>query len=154
MCRRAAVMDEGRGVFTLRICRALRGGRVPGESLTRVLVGPAGSYEPTGRVQPAIVSDNHRDTVWKQHRAPWFQSWRVETSAEQIGEGSRGPPAGGRRNEHERVCARACRARACPARACLRTLGRVAVGLWPYGLWNLAVWPLDSRRMAFPHFAR
>ena len=70
MCRRAAVMDEGREVFTLHICRALRGGRVPGESLTRVLVGPVGSCGPTGRVQPAIVSDNHRDTVWKQYRAP------------------------------------------------------------------------------------
>ena len=69
MYRRAAVMDEGREVFTLRICRALRGGRVPGESLTRVLVGPAGS-EPTGRVQPAIVSGNHRETVWKQYRTP------------------------------------------------------------------------------------
>ena len=68
MCRRAAVMDEGREVFTLHICRALRGGRVPGESLTRVLVGPAGSYEPTGRVQPAIVS--HRAPVWKQYPDP------------------------------------------------------------------------------------
>ena len=63
-------MDEGRGVFTLHICRALRGGRVPGESLTRVLVGPAGSYEPTGRVQPAIVSDDHRAPVWKQYPDP------------------------------------------------------------------------------------
>ena len=67
---RAAVMDEGRGDFTLCIRRALRGGRVPGESLTRVLVGPVGSCGPTGIVQPAIVSENHRDTVWKQYRAP------------------------------------------------------------------------------------
>ena len=37
-----------------------------------------GSYEPTGRVQPAIVSDHHRAPVWKQYRAPWLQSWRVE----------------------------------------------------------------------------
>ena len=68
MCRRTAVMDEGREVFTLHICRALRGGRVPGESLTRVLVGPAGSHEPTGRAQPAIVS--HRAPVWKQYPDP------------------------------------------------------------------------------------
>ena len=67
---RAAVVDEGRGDFTLCIRRALRGGRVPGESLTRVLLGPVGSCGPTGIVQPAIVSENHRDTVWKQYRTP------------------------------------------------------------------------------------
>ena len=32
--------------------------------------------------------------------------------------------------------------------------GRMASGIWPYGLWSLAVWPLDSRRMALPHFTR
>ena len=35
MCRRAGVKDEGRGVFTLRIRRALRG---PGESLYHINV--------------------------------------------------------------------------------------------------------------------
>ena len=63
MCRRAAVMDEGRGVFTLRIRRALRGGKVPGDLVTWMFVGPVGSFEPTGRVRPAIVSDNHRAPV-------------------------------------------------------------------------------------------
>ena len=115
-------MDRGREVFTLHICRALRGGRVPGESLTRVLVGPAGSCEPTGRVQPAIVSDNHRDTVWKQYRAPWLQSWRVEMRERVVRE----------RVVRERVSGLSA---VWPSDS-----GRMASGIWPCGLWTLAVW--------------
>ena len=117
MCRRAAVVDEGRGVFTLRICRALRGGRVPGKSLTRVLVGPAFSHEPTGRVQPAIVSDHHRAPVWKQYRAPWLPSWRAEMRERVL---------------RERVFGLSA---VWPSGS-----GRMASGIWPCGLWTLAVW--------------
>ena len=44
-----------------------------------------GSSEPTGRVQPAIVSDNHRAPVRKRYRAPWLQSWRPELRERVLG---------------------------------------------------------------------
>ena len=82
-----------------------------------MLVGPVGSSEPTGRVQPAIVSDNHRAPVRKRYRSPWLQSWRVEVRERVL---------------RERVLGLSA---VWPSGS-----GRMASGIWPCGLWTLAAW--------------
>ena len=46
-----------------------------------------------------------------------------------------GPQPGEWRNEHERVCARACLCASVSSES-----GRMASGVWPCGLWTLAAW--------------
>jgi len=82
-----------------------------------MLMGPVGSFEPTGRVQPAIVSDHHRAPVRKRYRAPWLQSWRTELRERVL---------------RERVLGLSA---VWPSGS-----GRMASGIWPCGLWTLAAW--------------
>ena len=90
-----------------------------------VNVSEAGGLgEPAGRVQPAIVSDNHRAPVRKRYRAPWLQSWRVELRERVLRERVLGLSA---------VWPLGCASVSSES-------GRMASGIWPCGLWTLAAW--------------
>ena len=115
MCRRAAVMDEGRGGFTLR---------GPGK-FSHVNVSGAGGLFRARR--KSLASDS-------------FCSAQCS--------GLEAVPGTG---VTELACASVSSSLCASVSSESR---RMAFGIWPRGLWNLAVWPLDSRRVAFPHFTR
>ena len=125
--------------------------------------GAGGLGGPAGRGQSVTAAntnqcDQHSAPVRKRYRAPWSQSWRAGLRSDvgplRVEESIRLTGAGAQWLALPAVpttdfCRRA---RACPR--CLAVWPLHSLGVWPYGLWSLAVWPLDSRRMALPHFTR
>ena len=80
-------------------------------------------------------------------RAPWSQSWRVGLSPGLGGPSARLGPLRVGESMRERVLG-SMRERVLGVSAVWPSVsGRMASG-------NLAVWPLDSRRVAWPHFTR